>query len=428
MVLVSVMIEPADEVPVNLRSAWLPIHIGLAFLADAAFAVAGIVSVVYVIQERRLKQKKTRWSGTARHGLPALEILDRLNFRLIEAGFPLMTLAPDIRCYLRKRGLGDLLDMGTPNNGQPPCLGSLCPAVTLSHNHRVAREKGCDVDGCGRGCDPIVDARTWPTGYWLAWTGLHLMRIAVIGLSHHTAPVALRERFAQNTKALEKTLRELLELEEVSEAVVLSTCNRVEYYVSGHESSAQLVRAIQLYLQLCCGLPSTELKPHIYIHEETACVRHLFRVASSLDSMVLGEPQILGQVKSAFKEATHHKAVGPVLTRVFQKAFGVAKRVRNETAIAENAVSMSFAAVELGREIFDDLTGRSALLIGAGEMATLAAKHLLAQGVQHLRVASRTLRTAERLAEEIGGHPATLTDLPAFIVESGYRDLLHSGA
>lgn len=239
--------------------------------------------------------------------------------------------------------------------------------------------------------------------------------MAVIGLSHHTAPVELRERFSQSTAELGGTLRQLEALEGVDEACVLSTCNRVEMYVSGTGDNNLLVRELRMFLQSMSGLPGHDLDPHLYVKEGDEALRHLFRVSSSLDSMVLGEPQILGQVKQAFLASESEGSVGPKLGKAFRKAFSVAKRVRTETGIAENAVSMSFAAVEVGREIFDELAGKEVLLVGAGEMGALAAKHLLQNGVSRVRVASRTLATAQRLADEIGGQPSTLDDLPLLL-------------
>lgn len=241
------------------------------------------------------------------------------------------------------------------------------------------------------------------------------MKLAVVGLSHHTAPVALRERFAQGTADLPATLAQLRGLEGVDEACVISTCNRVEFYVAGQVEPEHLSREVQVFLLSMAGIPRHELYPHLYLQTGEGAARHLFRVSSSLDSMVVGEPQILGQVKQAFLAAEEAGTVGRRLGKVFQKAFAVAKRVRSETGIAENAVSMSFAAVELGRQIFSDLAGKEVLLLGAGEMATLAAKHLLANGVSKVRVASRTLATASKLAEQIGGQPSTLDDLPLLL-------------
>ena len=238
------------------------------------------------------------------------------------------------------------------------------------------------------------------------------MKLAIIGLSHKTASIELRERFAHQTRDIEAALSTLRRLDLVDEACVVSTCNRVEFYVSGGADPSALQRSLLTHLHSFSGLPPEELEPHLYRHEGQEAIRHLFRVASSLDSMVLGEPQILGQVKEAYRAAVEHEAAGPLVRRVFEKAFTVAKRVRTETGVAENAVSMSFAAVELGREIFDSLEGREVLLVGAGKMATLAAKHLSASGVSSVRVVSRSLTTAQRLAEEIGGTPSIMTDLP----------------
>lgn len=244
------------------------------------------------------------------------------------------------------------------------------------------------------------------------------MSVAIIGLSHRTASIALRERFAHQTREIEQALEKVAELETVDEACIVSTCNRVEFYVAGAADPSTLARSLRNHLVGIAGLPPSELDPHLYVHEGSEALRHLFRVAASLDSMVLGEPQILGQVKEAFRaglEAGHTKAE---LTRCFQKAFSVAKRVRTETGIAENAVSMSFAAVELGRQIFDSLDGKEVLLVGAGKMAGLAAKHLRAYGVGQVRVCSRTLASAEKLAEEVGGVPSSLTDLPILLQQA----------
>lgn len=238
------------------------------------------------------------------------------------------------------------------------------------------------------------------------------MKIALIGVSHATAPIALRERFAKATSDSDRALSTLCRLDGITEACLISTCNRVEFYIAGQGSAEALLAILHSHVQSLSGLTQAELDPHLYLHQEADAIRHLFRVASALDSMVLGEPQILGQVKTAFRRAEEAKTLGPVLRRVFQRAFHVAKRVRTETAVSENAVSMSFAAVELGRQIFEDLSDKKVLLIGAGKMANLAAKHLQAAGVSEVRVASRTLLTAEKLADEVGGVASSLSDLP----------------
>ncbi|MCK6549550.1 glutamyl-tRNA reductase [Myxococcota bacterium] len=243
------------------------------------------------------------------------------------------------------------------------------------------------------------------------------MKLVVTGLSHRTAPIELRERFAQNTQKLEKTFADLKRSGVITEIAVISTCNRVEFYAAGADP-VTLGRAIRGFAQSFSGMPPAALEEHLYQHEGTFALKHLFRVASSLDSMVLGEPQILGQVKEAYHKAVEHHGVGPVLTRVFHKAFAVAKKVRTDTGIAENAVSMSFAAVELGRQIFKSLEGKQVLVVGAGKMSTLAAKHLQAYGVAQIRVANRSIAAAQALADEIGGLASSLSDLPMLLAQA----------
>lgn len=244
------------------------------------------------------------------------------------------------------------------------------------------------------------------------------MRVAVVGLSHRTASIELRERFAHHTRDIEAALTNLTNDEFIEEACIVSTCNRVEYYVASNRDPTAMLRSLKTHVLGLSALPPSELDPHLYIHEGPEGLHHLFRVASSLDSMVVGEPQILGQVKEAYRAASDASQLGANLTRAFSRAFNVAKRVRTETGIAENAVSMSFAAVELGREIFDSLEGKQVLLIGAGKMAGLASKHLMASGVREVRVASRSMASAQRLADEIGGLASSLGDLPILLNEA----------
>jgi len=237
------------------------------------------------------------------------------------------------------------------------------------------------------------------------------VRFVGTGISHKTAPIAIREKLAQKTGTLEETLRDIRKSSTIKEVCVVSTCNRVEFYVAGPAEPAALSRDVRSFILSVSGAPPAALEPCIYEHTGVNGLRHLFRVASSLDSMVLGEPQILGQVKEAWAVAEKVGSTGPMLTRIFQRAFSVAKRVRTETGISENAVSMSFAAVELGRDIFTSLEGKNVLVIGAGKMSTLAARHLKNQGVGELRVANRSLERASQLAAEIGGTASSLDDL-----------------
>jgi glutamyl-tRNA reductase len=230
------------------------------------------------------------------------------------------------------------------------------------------------------------------------------MNIIVVGLSHKTAPVEIRERVAFAPTAMEKPLRQVAALPGISEGLIVSTCNRVEVYAVSREAEAGIAH-LRHFMADYHGLPTEELDSHLYDYQGEAAIQHIFRVASSLDSMVIGEPQILGQIKTAYGYAAEFKTAGLILNRLLHKAFSVAKRVRTETEIASNAVSVSFAAVELARKIFDSLTDKTVLLIGAGEMCELAARHFMNNGVARVHVTNRTFERAQKLAEEFGGKP-----------------------
>ncbi len=228
------------------------------------------------------------------------------------------------------------------------------------------------------------------------------MDIIVVGLSHKTAPVEIREKVAFAPTAMEEPLRQLLALPSISEGLIVSTCNRVELYaVSNHPEAA--VIELKEFIAAYHKLHPSMLEDHLYSYEGEDAIQHVLRVAASLDSMVIGEPQILGQIKTAYGYASEFQTAGTILNRFLHKAFSVAKRVRTETAIASNAVSVSFAAVELARKIFDSLEGKTVMLVGAGEMCELAAKHFVNNGVSRVLVTNRTLSRAEKLAEEFSG-------------------------
>ncbi len=236
------------------------------------------------------------------------------------------------------------------------------------------------------------------------------MNIIVVGLSHHTAPIETRERLAFESNSIEKPLRGLVTLPDISEGVIVSTCNRVEVYAVTRDIAGGIAR-IKRFLADWHNLPFDEVSPYLYGHHGDNAIRHVFRVAASLDSLVIGEPQILGQVKAAYGYAAEYGTSGLVLNRFLHKAFSVAKRVRTETFIASSAVSIAFAAVELAKKIFNDLSDKTVLLIGAGEMGELAAKHFFAGGVSGVLVANRTFERGERLAEELGGRAIRFDDL-----------------
>ncbi len=225
-----------------------------------------------------------------------------------------------------------------------------------------------------------------------------MSQIALLGMNHKTAPVEVRERLAMVCRCDPHPLNSVPLLKNVNELFLLSTCNRVELLFTSRRRQ-EAVEEVKTLLMKHLGESSSHcLDSYCYIYERNDAVRHLFRVASSLDSMVVGEPQILGQIKTAYREATEYRTVGVILNRLLHKAFSVAKRVRSETLIGSHAVSISYAAVELARKIFGELGDKRVLLVGAGEMAELAAEHFLAQGVRQMAVANRTLERAIELA------------------------------
>ena len=229
------------------------------------------------------------------------------------------------------------------------------------------------------------------------------MHIVVVGLSHKTAPVEIREKLAIPESRIGEALTRLCSYQGVREGILLSTCNRVEVYAVVDEIESGYGRIQEFLADAHLSLSSEELTPHLYWHQGDRAISHLFRVASSLDSMIVGESQILGQIKDAFEVALTHKATGIILNKVVKKAISVAKRVRTETKIAEMAVSVSYAAVELAKKIFSDLSEKTVLLVGAGEMAKLAARHFIANGVRHVRVTTRNPQHGLELADRFGG-------------------------
>lgn len=232
------------------------------------------------------------------------------------------------------------------------------------------------------------------------------MSIVLVGVNHKSTPLAVRELMALSDAACATGLRSLVDGEIVREGLIVSTCNRVEVLteIAAGRLSETTERIID-FLTQTNELPRSQFEKDLYQHTDDQAVRHLFRVASSLDSMVVGEPQVLGQVRRAYSIALEAGTTGRILNRLVHHAFRVAKRVRTETGIAANAVSISYMAVELGKKIFDSFAGRTALLIGAGEMAELAARHLVNAGVSNVLLANRSEGPANALATELGGTP-----------------------
>ena len=232
------------------------------------------------------------------------------------------------------------------------------------------------------------------------------MAFNILGINHKTAPVALREKVAFSEERLLAALRTLRQEAGVAEVVILSTCNRTELYWAGSASGAEL----SLWLERHHG-HDLNLAASLYVHQEQRAVEHAFTVASGLDSMVLGEAQILGQLKDAYRAAQQAGSTGPTLNKLFQAAFSAAKRVRSETRVGENAVSIASAIVSLARRVFSDLSAHTALMVGAGEMNALTARHFMSAGVKRMVIANRTLARAQALAAELKAHATGLENL-----------------
>ncbi len=241
------------------------------------------------------------------------------------------------------------------------------------------------------------------------------MHLFAFGINHKTAPVAIREQAAFAPEALPAALHDIATHAGVDEATILSTCNRTEVYCRvDHGDSRKVVKWLYDYHRL----PANDLEPHLYLYPDRDAVKHAFRVAAGLDSLVLGEPQILGQMKSAFTTAHKIGATGKILNRLFQQTFSVAKQVRTDTAIGASAVSVAYAAVSLAKKIFQNLAEKKVLLIGAGETVELVARHLREQGVRHILVANRTVERAQLLASACQGEAISLAELPERLPEA----------
>ncbi len=229
------------------------------------------------------------------------------------------------------------------------------------------------------------------------------MNVIVVGLSHKTASVELRELLMVPDSRVGEAVHRLMAHPHIHEGVFLQTCNRVEVYAVTDHADAGFAGVQEFLVDTHLSLSAEQLLPHLYWHAGDRAITHLFRVASSLDSLVVGEPQILGQVKECFRDASTHNASGVILNKVFQKAISVAKRVRTETRIAENAVSVSYAAVELAKKMFGNLSERTVMLVGAGEMAKLAAQHFVDHGVRRVLLTTRNSLRAQDVVKRFHG-------------------------
>jgi glutamyl-tRNA reductase len=240
------------------------------------------------------------------------------------------------------------------------------------------------------------------------------MNLIIVGLNHKTSPVEIREKLSFPAATLGEPLKKITNHYGLNEAVILSTCNRVE--VLGITNDMEKgVWQVKRFLSDFHAIPLEQLDEHLYVHLGEDAVKHLFRVGAGLDSMVVGEPQILGQVKDSYGYAVQHNTAGVIVNKLYHKAFQVAKRIRTETKIGESAVSISFAAVELARKIFGELTGKTAMLLGAGEMAELAARHLQTNGIREILVANRTYEKAVEMVKCFNGTAIMFREFPHFL-------------
>jgi len=241
------------------------------------------------------------------------------------------------------------------------------------------------------------------------------MALLSLGINHLTAPVDIREKVAFAPEQMSQALHELQNIPAVNETVIVSTCNRTEIYC---DASSECAEVITHWLTAHHGIGEDSLSPYIYQHSDLEVARHLFRVASGLDSMVLGEPQILGQLKDSYDRARGGNAINSILDRLFQHSFSVAKRVRTDTEIGSNPVSVAFAAVNLSKQIFGNLDELHALLIGAGETIELVSRHLQSQQIGSMTIANRSIERARTLADQIGADAVQINAIPEQLVRA----------
>ncbi|MGD0960452.1 MAG: glutamyl-tRNA reductase [Methylomonas sp.] len=241
------------------------------------------------------------------------------------------------------------------------------------------------------------------------------MTLLALGINYNTAPVAIRERLSFPAEILEPTLKHIRNIKGINEAALLSTCNRTEFY---YRSDSGDQNVLIDWIADAKNLKTAEFTPYLYSYQDSQSIRHMFRVACGLDSMILGEPQILGQMKNAYHAANQAGTLGKTLSKLFQHTFSAAKKVRTDTAIGSSPVSVAFAAVQLAQQIFDKLSEQTALLIGAGETIELTARHLHQHGVGRIIIANRTYDKAHALAAQFNGFAISLSELPDHLAEA----------
>ena len=358
-------------------------------------------SLLYLLQERRLKAKK---STSLISFLPALEVIDQIGYRSLLLGFPFMTLGLLTGSVVAISTYGHLDFLDPEDSVVGADVGRLHAHGVHALEFRMARTPRrfpCDFrvrGGAGR-----VGGELFLRHPQVCC----LMRFQLIGVNHKSAPLEVRERLAIPESRLPDTCRDLIAYPGIEEGMVISTCNRVEIVTHTTNGAADLRGFLHDYFHL----EPEELDPHLYEFRGKDAVRHLFRVASSLDSMVVGEAQILGQVKEAYATARAIGAVRGQLDQLFSRAFAVAKRVRSETAVGSSSVSIASVAVELAKKIFGTLEGKNVFIVGAGKMSELAARHLMAHGCASIFVANRTYDRAIGLAQKFNGQAIKFDDL-----------------
>lgn len=241
------------------------------------------------------------------------------------------------------------------------------------------------------------------------------MTLLAVGINYNTAPIAIRERLAFPAEILDNTLKNLWNIQEINEAAILSTCNRTEFY---YQAETDNQKPLVDWIADTKKIKPVEFTPYLYSYKDSQSIRHMFRVACGLDSMILGEPQILGQMKTAYHAANQAGTLGRNLGKLFQHTFAAAKKVRTDTAIGSSPVSVAFAAVQLAQQIFDKLSDQTALLIGAGETIELTARHLFQHGIGRIIIANRTYDKAHALAVQFNGYAIALSELPNHLAEA----------
>ncbi len=241
------------------------------------------------------------------------------------------------------------------------------------------------------------------------------MTLIAIGINYNTAPVSIRERLAFPAEILNQSLQQLWQSKHITEAAILSTCNRTEFYCEAEKGDRQILVD---WIAESRQIEPDDFTPYLYSYQDSQSIRHMFRVACGLDSMILGEPQILGQMKTAYQAAYEAGTLGKHLGKLFQYTFSAAKKVRTDTAIGSSPVSVAFAAVQLAQQIFDDLKEQTAILIGAGETIELTARHLYQHGIGRIIIANRTYDKAHNLAAQFNGYAIALSELPKHLAEA----------